>query len=151
MSPSQWSFRGDTAPRVTREEIREAVRLAVSHSQPTRYDNERRRDRRYPFPQPIRLTPLAPDGLPLEHCEIVVIGKSITERGLDFYHMEPVPHRHAIVWLPTGNNEWCALTIELTWCRSNGYGWYENGGQFSRAVVPVVTAYQPDALARDTV
>jgi hypothetical protein len=131
-------FRDDSAlSRCGRDDVREVVRLAVSNAQPARYENERRRDRRYPFPHPIRLTPLAPDGAPLEHCEIVVIGKSVTEGGLDFYHIEAVPYRHAIAWLPCGPNHWVGLAVELTWCRFNGYGWYENGGKFLRAVAPL--------------
>ena len=123
-----------------RDDVREAVRLAVSNAQPARYQNERRRDHRYPFPHPIRLTPLAPDGVPMEHCEIVVIGKTLTERGLDFYHIEAVPYRHAIAWLPCGGNHWIGLTVELTWCRFNRHGWYDNGGRFVAVVDPPLAA-----------
>jgi len=131
-------FRNENASSNSgRDDVWEAVRLAVSSAQPSRYQNERRRDHRYPFPHPIRLTPLAPDGAPMEHCEIVVIGKTLTERGLDFYHNEAVPYRHAIAWLPCGANHWIGLAVELTWCRFNGYGWYENGGQFSGALAPL--------------
>ena len=139
MDCNHLNSRGDSAPvaRQTADEIGDAVRLAVSSMQTTRYSHERRRDRRFPFPHPMRLTPLPPQGSLPDHREIVVIGKSITERGLDFYHLEPVPYRSAIVWLPCGPEKWVGLAIELTWCRFSGYGWYENGGQFTRSMPPL--------------
>jgi hypothetical protein len=122
---------GPIAPQRDADEIRSVVRLVVGNAQTGRRRNERRRERRYPFPYPISLTPLDSNNTPLMRDTIVVVGKTLSEMGMDFYYKEAVPYRRAIAWLPCGSNRVVGLVVELNWCRFNGNSWYENGGKFS--------------------
>jgi hypothetical protein len=123
------------APRPSSKEIAivgEIVRAAIGTAQPSRYHNERRRERRFPFPYPVRLTPLGDDEETLDDQSVMVIGKTITELGMDFYHLQPLPQRYVVMWLPCGHHKTVGTVLELHWCRFSGYGWYENGGKFLR-------------------
>jgi hypothetical protein len=61
---------------------------------------------------------------------LVVIGKHLSEHGLDFYHRQPVPQRRVIASLDGGSAGWVGLLLELNWCRFTRHGWYDNGGRF---------------------
>jgi hypothetical protein len=91
---------------------------------------ERRRETRYPFPYLMHLTPVNDDGTTPEGENIVVVGKHISQRGLGFYHPQPLPYRRMIVSLESGNGHWFGFLIDLTWCRFTKQGWYESGGRF---------------------
>ena len=95
---------------------------------------ERRKDRREPYPYPIHVTPVGADGAIEKNDTFVVLGKHLSERGLDFYCEAPVPHRRVITSWKDSNGKWLALLLDLRWCRSNEHGWYENGGRFLRVV-----------------
>jgi hypothetical protein len=95
---------------------------------------DRRDDRREPFPYPMHVTPVAADGRVLVDETIIVLGKHLSERGLDFYYEAPLPHRHVIVSWESSDGRWLALLLDLRWCRSTKYGWYENGGRFLEVV-----------------
>ena len=58
--------------------------LRQHRHQPAGWD--RRADRREPFPYPIYVTPVADNGRALKDETIVVLGKHLSERGLDFYY-----------------------------------------------------------------
>jgi hypothetical protein len=90
---------------------------------------ERRREARYPYPYPIHLTPYGADGQPDVKRTFVVIGKHLAAHGIDFYCPLPVPERRVIASLD-GREGWIGLVVELTWCRFNRHGWYDNGGRF---------------------
>ncbi len=112
------------------EEMRRTVRRVVSHTTPHRILNERRSDRRFPIAVPLQVTPLDERGARRDAEAFVVIGRNLSERGLDFFHQAPVAERFVIVWLPVALNQHAGLILELTWCRFGGMGWYENGGKF---------------------
>jgi len=95
-----------------------------------RVPTERRRGRRHPFPRRIYLTPVHPDRPNDPNATIVVLGKHISDRGLDFYSYQPLPFRRAVVSFPCADGEDIRLLMDLTWCRFCGHGWYENGGRF---------------------
>jgi hypothetical protein len=101
--------------------------LASCHS---RRHSERRREQRYPFPYPIRLTPVTADGNISPAESIVVLGKHLSEHGVDFYYNEPLPYRRVIASFERGGQEVLHLMMDLTWCRFGRHGWYENGGRF---------------------
>ena len=65
---------------------------------------------------------------------IVVLGKHLSERGLDFYYEAPLPHRRVIASWEGRDGIWLALLLDLRWCRSTKHGWYENGGRFLQVV-----------------
>jgi hypothetical protein len=87
-----------------------------------------------PYPYPIYLTPLSPTEQPLLDQTVVVIGKHLSDHGLDFYHREALTYRRAIASLDAGELGWIGLLLELTWCRFTRHGWYDNGGRFVSAV-----------------
>ncbi len=127
-------------PSAMREEqIRVSVQLARASYKP-RHDDfhpDRRQSGRAAFPYPVHLTPLLVDHRPDVNQTIIVIGRHLSESGLDFYHHEPVPFRRAIVSLPTDGKEWVSLLFELFWTRYNCHGWYDNGGRFLAVVPPL--------------
>jgi hypothetical protein len=100
---------------------------------------DRRGDRREPFPYPICVTPVSGDGSILTGETIVVLGKHLSERGLDFYYEAPLPHRRVIASWESRDGSWLALLLDLRWCRSTKHGWYENGGRFLKAVPSPLT------------
>ena len=100
---------------------------------------ERRMDPRYPYPHLLYLTPVADDGISPAEESVVVIGRSLSERGLGFFHEQPLPHRRMIASLETSQRRWGGFLIDITWCRFTQYGWYESGGRFIQAVPSPIT------------
>ncbi len=122
-------------PMVNDHLIRQQVSLILQMHPRVPIHLDRRCDRREPYPYPIRVTPLNANSLPEIDDTIVVVGKHLSERGLDFYYRAPVPYRRVITSWEYGNGRWLGLLLDLRWCRSSGHGWYENGGRFLKAVV----------------
>ncbi len=116
------------------QQIRQRVQRVLRQHRYQRVGRDRRHDHREPFPYPIHVTPLSQEGCPLSDATIVVLGKHLSERGLDFYCEAPLPYRRVIVSWESGDGGWLALLLDLRWCRSTKYGWYENGGRFLRVV-----------------
>jgi hypothetical protein len=83
----------------------------------------------------IHLTPVGDDGCTPCGDSIVVVGKHLSERGLGFYHPQPLPYRRMIASLEAGNGQWTGFLIDLNWCRFTRQGWYESGGKFLEAVL----------------
>ena len=109
--------------------------LALAQEQKTTIARERRKITRYPYPNPIYLTPLE-DGVAVIDETIVVLGRHLSECGLDFYHNEPVTQKKLIVSLDDSCPDLGKVIMELTWCRFLRHGWYQNGGRF----LSIVTA-----------
>ena len=95
---------------------------------------DRRGDRRIPFPYPIHLTPCDRVGILTGEPTNVVLGRHLAERGLDFYHRRPLPHRHVIASFACGESGWVSLLLELRRTCFDQVGWYRTGGRFLRAV-----------------
>jgi hypothetical protein len=95
---------------------------------------ERRKDRRYPFPYLVRLSPVGSDGTTPSGQPVVVVGKHLSERGFGFYHPEPLAYRRMVATLETPGGDRLSLLIDLSWCRFTGRGWYESGGRFLAVV-----------------
>lgn len=121
------------------EQIRVSVQLARSSRTERHedYPKDRRHGNRDPFPYPVHLTPILSDHRPDVEQTITVIGRHLSDQGLDFYHFEPIPFRRAVVSLPTNGKEWVSFLFELFWTRYNCHGWYDNGGRFLAVVPPV--------------
>jgi hypothetical protein len=98
---------------------------------------ERRRLTRHAYPYPIRLVPLSLGGEPLVDEAFYVLGKHLSQLGLDFYGTQPVPYRRAISCFECGPGRTIQMLMDLTWCRFCHHGWYENGGRFLHEIVPV--------------
>jgi hypothetical protein len=114
--------------------IRTGVQSLLASYYPDGLVVERRRERRFPYPHLVYLTPLTDDGSAPDGESIVVIGKHLSEGGLGFFHQRPLACRQAIVSLERADGHWFGLVIDLTWCRFTRHGWYESGGRFLRAV-----------------
>jgi hypothetical protein len=129
--------RGKATPasgRWDEEEIATQVQRALANPQPERILPERRREKRHPYPYPIHLTPVGRDGKTPEGKPIVVMGKHLSEHGIDFYHREPLPYRRVIASLACGSGHWVGFLLDLSWCRFCRHGWYDNGGRFLQAI-----------------
>jgi hypothetical protein len=111
------------------EQVAARVEQALFSARPIHQGVERRREERYPYPYPIYLTPLG-TSRPHRDETIVVIGRQLSLHGVDFYHREPIPHGRVIASLNAHEHGWIGLLLELTWCRFNRHGWYDNGGRF---------------------
>jgi hypothetical protein len=118
----------------TEQKIRECVQTVFQLFRPRSISADRRQDRREPFPYPIHITPVARDGSAKNRETFVVLGKHLSERGLDFYYEAPLPHRRVITSWKDSDGNWLAILLDLRWCRLNQHGWYENGGRFLRVV-----------------
>lgn len=117
-------------PAGAENDIRTAVWGVLASLAPPRASRERRQDRRYPFAQLIRLTPLASDGRPLVDESLVVAGKHLSERGLGFFHPLPLAQRRVVASLEVPGGQRLHLLVDVNWCRFTRQGWYESGGRF---------------------
>ena len=118
----------------TAQQVREGV-LSILRSSCASWNGvERRCDRRYPYPHLIQLTPVGDDGTTPNGDSIVVVGRHVSERGLDFYHREPLPGRRMIAAVECGPDRWVRLLVDVSWCRFKRQGWYESGGRFLKVV-----------------
>jgi len=111
-----------------RHRMRELI-ASLPEGRPPGY--ERRRCTRYPFPRLIEITPVDAAGASLDDG-VTVVGKSISESGLDFYSPSPVPFRRAEIRLKGNEPDEMRPILSLDWCRFHRLGWYENGGRFTR-------------------
>lgn len=118
-------------------EAHEQVRLVIaSVTNPRKkaalQGRDRRRWRRVAFPYLLRLQALSGPELPCG-SPITVVGRHLSEHGLNFYHREPVPARNVAVWL-NDDPEITPLLLDISWCRFIRDGWYEIGGRFKGAL-----------------
>ncbi|MBC8352119.1 MAG: hypothetical protein H8E66_09015 [Planctomycetes bacterium] len=118
------------------EQLERCVQFALRGAAPDRTHDERRRQQRHPFPYPVRLIPVNARGEAIDE-PLVVLGKHLTNQGLDFYCQHPVSHRRVIASFDCELADDVEMLMDLTWCRFNGHGWYENGGRFLSVVNPV--------------
>ena len=123
---------------------RDTIRKLVASLAPSRGAAERRGDRRFPYPYPVRISPVVNEtvvnetvsdiDLPAVDPGFTVIGKHLSETGLGFYHQEPLPFRRVQVWLGSPIGLEVELIMDLSWCRFVGKGWYVSGGRFVETI-----------------
>ncbi len=101
---------------------------------------ERRREQRYPYPRLVLLTPVQADGQTPDGPTFVAVGKHLSERGLGFFHPQPLVHRLVVASLETADGRWLGFLLDIRRCRFTRQGWYESGGRFLRAVASPMTA-----------
>ena len=95
---------------------------------------ERRIEQRFPFPNLLYLTVVAKDGISPLNESIVVVGKHLSERGLGFFHQQPLPYRRMIASVEAHDGQWIGFLIDISWCRFTEHGWYDSGGKFLSAL-----------------
>lgn len=110
--------------------VRATVGQLISRILPKMITNERRKDFRYPYPHLVYLTPVDSSGQPLNDLTTVVVGKNITERGIDFFHHQSLPYRRVILTLESEDGTRASVVTDLLWTRFTRQGWYDNGGRF---------------------
>lgn len=115
-------------------EVREAVWNVLSELYPSGKAYERRRERRFPFPQLIHLSSNQ-ETMPLAK-RIVVVGKHLSERGLGFFHRDPLSERQMVATFERAGGLWNSFLIDLSWCRFTRHGWYESGGRLLQLLPP---------------
>ena len=128
--PRQFNARSSIAER----EIRDCVRTLLASHFGHAYATDRRRERRFPFPHLVLLTPLADDGRTPAGPAMVAVGRELSEGGFGFFHPSPLHYRQMITSIEGADNRWFHLVIDLTWCRFMRHGWYESGGRFLRTI-----------------
>jgi len=64
----------------------------------------------------------------------VVAGRHVSQRGFDFFHPEPMPHRLVVATFDCGDSGRLQVLLDVSWCRFNRRGWYESGGRFLRVL-----------------
>ncbi|QDU97034.1 hypothetical protein [Lignipirellula cremea] len=127
--------------KTSEQEIRDLVQRALVSPIAPRSLPERRGVKRRPYPYVVHLSPVDQNNVVEKSKTIAVIGKHLSECGLDFYHYEAIPYRRMIASLPGGEHGWSGFLMELSWCRFTQHGWYENGGRFLQvAPSPLETA-----------
>jgi hypothetical protein len=97
---------------------------------PTGHFVERRQEQRYPYPRLITLAPMESDGKTVSGPRVTVVGKHLSERGLGFFHPQPLPNRLVVVSLEKRDGHWLSFLLDVHRCRFTRQGWYESGGRF---------------------
>ena len=120
--------------------------LLVSLYPRDRIECERRREKRYPFPYLIDLTPVTEDGGTQVGDPITVVGKHISQGGVGFYSSEPTPYRHVVAKISDQSHQAFHMLIELLWCRFTHKNWYENGGR----IIGELADFEPPGLLSDS-
>lgn len=114
----------------TAERLKAVVRLVLGsspHQAPLNV--ERRRDPRVAFPFPIDVIPIDAKGFIRTELQVAVIGRFLSHRGLDFYHLQPLPFPSYRCVLPC-HGQGIAVSLQVNWSRCNEHGWMESGGRF---------------------
>jgi hypothetical protein len=101
---------------------------------------DRRHEQRYAYPRLVMLTPVQADGQTPDGPTFVAAGKQLSERGLGFFHPQPLVNRLVIASLETADGRWLGFLLDIRHCRFARQGWYESGGRFLRTVASPMTA-----------
>lgn len=124
----------DVENRQSDDAVRKQVWKLLSAVYPGGHLVERRADQRYPYPRLIMLQPMRRDGRTPAGPPLTVVGKHLSERGLGFFHPEPLPQRLVVVSLDKGDGHRLSFLLDVHRCRFTPQGWYESGGRFVAAV-----------------
>jgi len=116
------------------EAIRRQVFSLLAGMYPHQPPIDRRSSLRFAYPQLLQLTGTLSDGRTPGDQTIVVVGKTLSEGGLGFFHQQPLVERRVIVSIPTFEHKLLSFLLDITWCRFTTMGWYESGGRFLEAV-----------------
>lgn len=95
---------------------------------------ERRKHHRYPYPQIVHLTPVDESGRASADDTTTAVCKHLSERGLGFFHQQPLPYRRVIASLESPHARWLAFVLDVGWCRFTRHSWYESGGRFLQTI-----------------
>jgi hypothetical protein len=113
--------------------LSELIRSLIANLNPP-VSFERREHSRSALPFLMKFVPLDGQGEPLYRAESVVVGKDVSERGISFYHPQPIPCRRGLLTVDHPHAGRLTVEVELQRCRFHRLGWYESGGRLVRAV-----------------
>ena len=136
--------------RAAANEIRNSVRRIMCGWPQRTTGHERRRARRQPYLHAIDMTPVSETDLTPIGKNIVVLGKQLSDFGLDFYYREALHYRRMIASFPSGDGRYTGLLLDLTWCRFGRHGLYENGGRFLRVTPSPLEGQRNPSTSRET-
>lgn len=117
------------------QSLKDLVERVLRLTQPPR-QHERRRDQRTAFPHLISLTPIDDNELRVVESPVNVVGKFLADRGIDFFHTNPLPFKRAIVSFDDSLGLDVHFVLNIGWCRFLRPGWYDSGGRFTHVVSP---------------
>jgi len=118
---------------IKQDELRSQVWLIVSVMYPGGLPTQRRKETRYPYPKLMYITPVDSSNSPVGET-FVVVGKTISEKGIGFHHERPLSYRRVIISVEGPNACWMGLLVDLTWCCCTKFGWYESGGPIQQII-----------------
>jgi hypothetical protein len=125
----------DLAVRTTHDDsIRRQVWSLLAGLYPHGPTIERRAAQRFAYPQLLHLTPTLADGRTPGATTFVVVGKTLSEGGLGFFHREPLADKFVVASLTDHHGRYISFLLDITWCRFTALGWYESGGRFLEVV-----------------
>ncbi len=111
------------------------LQRVLKASEPQLNRPERRLYQRHPFPCLLTLTPIADKEIKVVDEPLVVVGKRLALRSLEFYHCGALPYRRVIISFD--EIPWDVhLVLLVSWCRFLRPGWYDSGGRFTHVVTP---------------
>lgn len=113
--------------------LKRAIRGVLGRLSPL-VARERRQYARQPMPMLLELTPVDPESGAPAGDPVIVVGKSLSEAGIGFFHQDSITHRRVIVRIENLPEDDVAFLVDLAWCRYTRYGWYESGGRFLKVV-----------------
>jgi hypothetical protein len=113
--------------------LKRAIRGLMTRLSP-HVARDRREYVRHPLPALMELTPVDAETEEPLGSPVIVVGKSISEQGLGFFHQHAMPYRNAIVRVEAGPAGEMSFLVDLAWCRYTQFGWYESGGRFLRLI-----------------
>jgi hypothetical protein len=116
--------------------VAEVVQQLLARAQSQQFRLERRKEKRFPYPYLVALTPVNRHDLSPIGDVVSVIGKHISPSGFGFFHQKPLPYQHMILSVPDLGTTEMGLLIRLRWCRFLQDSWFESGGQLIKLVTP---------------
>ena len=116
----------------TRDIARLVVQAAEFSSPLPRTD--RRKHARRPYPCVISVTPLADGTREPASQTFSVIGRNLSNLGLDFFHDYLISEKQVVIGLQSAKESWSHFVMELGWSRFVQGGWYISGGKFTQVI-----------------
>ncbi len=107
----------------------------LQHMLPSDVGAEKRQTKRFPYPFLVELTPVGDDDTTPVGAPMTVVGKDLSERGIGFFHQQPLPYRRVQATVEDMTGQRIEVLVDLAWCRFKKQGWYESGGRFLHVAV----------------
>ena len=126
----------ETGLEVISDSTRDIARLVVQAAQFSAPlpRMERREHARRAYPNVISVTPLIDGTLEPASETVSVIGRNLSNLGLDFFHDYLIAEKEVVIGLQSAKESWSHFVMELGWSRFVQGGWYISGGKFTQVI-----------------